>query len=87
MGDHHFENFTIGNIALLINTTGEFVTERTINSARDASTSEKGTKQDLGFNYLFPHFIPELAVCHRTRTERKIPFEMEVALLHNDIKL
>ena len=28
MGDHHFGNFTMGIIALLINTTGEFVTER-----------------------------------------------------------
>ena len=30
MGDHQFGSFTQGIIDLLINTTGEFVTERTI---------------------------------------------------------
>ena len=28
MGEHHFGNFTLGIIDLLMNNTGEFVTER-----------------------------------------------------------
>ena len=40
MGDHHFGNFTLGIIALLMNTAGEFVTERFSGDLHQLSVEE-----------------------------------------------